>query len=126
MKIEHIALYVADLEKARQLFTRYFGGVANEKYVNEKKGFSSYFICFPDGPRLELMHKTSVSGHRGGEQNGYSHLAFSCGSIGRVDELTRELREAGFAVAGEPRTTGDGYYESSFLDLEGNLIELTI
>ena len=126
MKIEHIAVYVADLERARQLFTRYFGGVANDKYVNVEKGFSSYFIRFPGGPRLEVMHKTSISGHRGGEQNGYSHLAFSCGSKERVDELTQALRDAGFTVAGEPRTTGDGYYESSILDLEGNLIELTI
>ena len=50
----------------------------------------------------------------------------SLGSAELVDELTERLRDAGYTIAGEPRTTGDGYYESVILDPEGNRIELTI
>ena len=57
---------------------------------------------------------------------GYAHFAMSLGSAELVDELTERLRDAGYTIAGEPRTTGDGYYESVILDPEGNRIELTI
>jgi lactoylglutathione lyase len=35
------------------------------------------------------------------------------------------VRKNGFSIIGEPRTTGDGYYESVISDPEGNLIEIT-
>lgn len=43
-----------------------------------------------------------------------------------VDRLTAELKADGYKVISEARTTGDGYYESCIVDLEGNKIELTI
>lgn len=43
----------------------------------------------------------------------------------KVDELTEQLRLDGHKVFAEPRTTGDGYYESVILDPEGNHIEIT-
>jgi lactoylglutathione lyase len=43
-----------------------------------------------------------------------------------VDTLTERLRADGYRVVGEPRTTGDGYYESVVLDLDGNRIEITV
>ncbi|WP_243835235.1 VOC family protein [Maribacter spongiicola] len=50
----------------------------------------------------------------------------SVGSKEQVDFLTEKLRENGFTIAGEPRTTGYGYYECVILDPEGNQIEITI
>jgi hypothetical protein len=41
-----------------------------------------------------------------------------------VDNLTERFRRDGCTIASEPRTTGDGYYESAVSDPEGNYIEL--
>ena len=60
MKIEHIAIYVKDLEKAREFFEKYFGGKANDGYHNLTTDFRSYFISFEDGSRLELMNKPTL------------------------------------------------------------------
>ena len=57
---------------------------------------------------------------------GYTHIAFGVGSKKMVNLLTETLRADGYAVISEPRTTGDGYYESCVEDREGNRIEITI
>ena len=59
-------------------------------------------------------------------RTGYAHIAFSVGSKEKVDELTERLRSAGYEVKSGPRTTGDGYYESCVVIIEGNLIEITV
>lgn len=127
MKIEHIALYVQDLERSREFFTRYFGAHSNNGYHNPKTDFRSYFLTFDDGARLELMTKPDLS-DSGDLLNrfGYAHIAFSLGSKEEVDRLTALLRSDGYSVISGPRTTGDGYYESCILDAEGNTIELTV
>ena len=53
-----------------------------------------------------------------------AHLAFKVGSKEKVNELTEIFRKDGYKIIGEPRATGDGYYESVILDPEGNRIEL--
>ncbi len=127
MRIEHVAAYFADLERAKEFFVTYFGGVPNEMYHNERTGFRSYFLTFEDGARLEIMNKEAL-----GERDealvrpGLIHMAFSVGSRERVDELTGRLRGDGYQVVSGPRTTGDGYYESCVLDFEGNQIEITV
>ena len=128
MRIEHVAIYVSDLERARQFFTAYLDGRSNEGYHNPKTGLRSYFISFDGGARLELMSCPDVlpAGDQALPRTGYAHVAFSVGSRQRVDSLTQALREGGFDVVSGPRITGDGYYESCILDLEGNQIELTI
>ena len=127
MKIEHIAMYVNDLETARDFFVRYLGGSSNDGYHNAKTGFRSYFITFEDGARLEIMNKPGLSDIEK-EQNrtGYAHIAFSLGSKEAVDSLTSRLKNDGYEVVSGPRTTGDGYYESCIVAIEGNLVELTI
>ena len=60
MKIEHIAMYVNELESARDFFVKYLGGVSNDGYNNKTTGFKSYFISFDDGARLEIMNKPSI------------------------------------------------------------------
>ena len=117
MKIEHVALYINDLEKARDFFIKYFGGKSNDGYHNKTTDFRSYFISFDDGSRLEIMTMNHT---------GFIHLAFSVGSKEKVDELTARLKNDGYEVLSGPRTTGDGYYESCILGIENNQIEITV
>lgn len=126
MKIEHIAIYYRNLEKAKGFFVKYFGASAGQLYRNEKTGFSSYFLTFEDGARLEIMNRPDVCEKESRPLGGLHHIAFSVGSREKVDELTDRLRRDGFSVTGEPRVTGDGYYESIISDHEGNLIEITV
>ena len=127
MKIEHIAMYVNELEKARDFFVKYLGGKANGGYHNETTGFRSFFISFDEGARIELMNKPGVADpEKAGERTGYIHIAFSLGSKEAVDELTARLEGDGYEVVSGPRTTGDGYYESCVVVIEGNRIELTV
>ena len=126
MRIEHIALYVNDLQAARDFFVTYLGGSSNDGYHNKNTDFRSYFISFDDGARLELMTKPGmVNQEKPLNRTGYAHIAFSVGSKERVDSLTAELKSEGFEVVSGPRTTGDGYYESCIVAIEGNQIEIT-
>ena len=126
MKIEHIALYVNELEAAKSFFATYLGGKSNEGYHNKTTDFRSYFISFDDGARLELMHKPEMTDNaKALNRTGYAHVAFSVGSKEKVDELTARLKADGYEVVSSPRTTGDGYYESCVVAIEGNQIEIT-
>ena len=127
MKIEHVAMYVNELESARDFFVKYLGGVSNDGYHNVKTGFRSFFISFEDGARLEIMNKPSMEDiEKPVNRTGYIHIAFSVGSVEEVDRLTRVFREDGYEVLSGPRTTGDGYYESCIVGIEGNQIEITV
>ncbi len=125
--IDHIAMYVDNLEYSKQFFEKYFNGTAGKLYHNTNTGFKSYFISFGNKTRLELMNRPDLlQNDKSKNHTGYSHIAFNLGSKDAVDNLTNQFKADGFTITSNPRTTGDGYYESVILDLEGNLIELTI
>ena len=129
MKIEHVALWVKDLEKMKSFYEQYFHAKAGEKYINPKKQFESYFLSFDSGSRLELMHMPSVPDSKDDvykQFKGFIHFAVSTGTKEQVDSLTQWLKNDGFEILDGPRTTGDGYYESVVLDPEGNRVEITI
>lgn len=127
MKIEHIAMYVNDLEKAKQFFEKYFNAKSNSKYHNHKTDFRSYFLTFDDGARLEIMNRPKMNDEtKEINRTGFIHIAFSTGSAERVNELTDKLKKDGYEVISGPRTTGDGYYESCIIGIEGNQIEITV
>lgn len=127
MKIEHIAMYVNDLEGVRDFFVKYLDAASNDGYHNQKTDFRSYFLSFDDGARLEIMNKPQMEdGVKPLARTGYIHMAFSVGSKERVDFLTRQMKKDGYKVVSGPRTTGDGYYESCIVGIEGNQIELTV
>ena len=127
MRIDHVAMYVNDLETAREFFSRYLGGISNNGYHNERTGFRSYFLSFDDGSRIEIMNKPGMADpSKELNRTGYVHIAFSLGSREKVDVLTAQLKADGYNVISGPRTTGDGYYESCIAAIEGNQIELTV
>ncbi len=127
MIIEHIAMYVNDLETAKEFFVKYLDGKANEGYHNDNTDFRSYFISFEDGARLEIMSKPHMTDmEKPLDRTGLAHIAFSVGSKERVNELTQLLLSDGYDLVSGPRTTGDGYYESCMIAFEGNQIELTV
>ena len=124
MRIHHIAVWTFRLEDMKEFYIRYFQGTSNDKYINPKKGFESYFIRFDSETELELMSRTDVQ-NTAIEENrlGLTHFAFALNSKEEVLELTEKLRNAGYTIAGEPRTSGDGYFESVVLDPDGNRVE---
>ena len=128
MKIEHLAIWVDDLEKMRHFYLMYFNLSSNEKYTNEKKGFTSYFLDFGEGKtRIELMNRLDIihEPNKRGFMKGICHFAISVGCKDVVNTLTERLRADNFIIESEPRTTGDGYYESVVLDPEGNYVEIS-
>lgn len=127
MKIEHIAMYVNDLERAKNFFVQYFHATAGEKYHNQKTGFQSYFLSFQGECRLEIMSNPKMENmEKPFARTGYAHIALSVGTKEAVNTLTEQLRKDGYCIISNPRTTGDGYYESCLIDFENNQIEITI
>lgn len=127
MKLEHVAVYVRDLENMRRFYEKYFQAAAGERYHNPRSGFTSYFLSFEDGARLEIMNLEESNALTPSDAPiGYAHISISLGSKEAVDQMTERFRDEGIQIVGEPRTTGDGYYESVILDPEGNRIELTV
>ena len=129
MKIEHVAIWSQDIERLKAFYEQYFSARCNDKYTNEKKGFSSYFLSFETGARLEIMQMNSVPASDDDpyrQFTGLIHLAMSVGSTSEVDRLTAQLAKAGYEVLDGPRTTGDGYYESVVFDPDQNRIEITV
>ncbi|UDQ97596.1 VOC family protein [Lentisphaerota bacterium WC36G] len=128
MKISHIAMWAKDIDKLKDFYVKYFAATPNKKYINEQKGFSSYFLTFPDSCcRLEIMHKSSIpesSEYVFPQYIGLIHIAISVGSEHKVEELTARLALDGYTIVEEPRK--DGYFESVVLDPENNRLELTI
>lgn len=127
MRIDHIAIWAEDLELLRKFYMQYFDMNCNDKYVNSKKNFSSYFLSFSDGgARIEIMNipgKDSPASR--GDLKGLAHFAISVGSKRNVDDMASRLKKDGFTILSQPRTTGDGYYECAIADPEGNYVEIT-
>ena len=127
MKIDHIALYVKDLEVSKAFYETFFGAKSNELYHNPKTGLRTYFLSFENGTRLEIMWRPNLSEPSDRAMSeGLIHFAFSVGSKEAVEALTQKIINEGYICFSAPRTTGDGYYESVVLDPDGNMIEITI
>jgi lactoylglutathione lyase len=126
MKIEHLAIWTNQLEELKNFYCNYFKAESSDKYHNPNKEFSSYFLTFKSGSRLELMHRPKLKNNDTKPSVGLAHFAFSVGSEAEVDRLTKMLKNEGYPPIDGPRRTGDGYYESTFHDPDGNIVELTV
>lgn len=128
MRIEHLALWVRDLEGMRDFYLQYFHTTSSEKYVNPARQFVSYFILFgEEKTRLELMTRPDITApdEKRGFSMGLAHFTISVGGKDQVNALTERLRKDNYTIFSEPRTTGDGYYESVVVDPEGNILEIS-
>ena len=125
MKINHVALYVNDLEKMKAFYEKYFNAKSNKMYHNQNTGLKTYFLEFNNGCRIEIMTKENLNNNKKEANNtGYIHIAFSVGSKDTVNELTKRIENDGYKIISQPRITGDGYYESCVIDPENNQIEI--
>ena len=129
MNLEHVAIWTTHIDRMKEYYIRFFGGIPNNKYINAEKGFESYFLRFTSGARLELMYMPGIPENNNDTVNkqhkGIIHLAFGAQSMQEVDTKAKQLKAAGFPILSGPRLTGDGYYEFETLDPEENRIEVT-
>jgi lactoylglutathione lyase len=125
MTIEHVAVWVRDLDSMRAFYVELLGGTSGGLYENPATGFRSYFVSFGEGARLELMSLPELAPSAAAPCFGYAHIAFRLGGRATVDAAVSALRRHGVTVESEPRLTGDGYYEAVVRDPEGNRVELT-
>lgn len=129
MTLEHVAIWTDDLERLKNYYVRYFGGVPNEKYTNEMTQFQSYFLTFKSGARLEIMTRPGIPPNTNDtiiEQHlGVIHLAFGVDTMQDVETKAKELHADGFKILRGPRRTGDGYFEFETLDPDNNRLEVT-
>jgi len=70
------------------------------------------------------MERADIREGRAGDTLGTAHIAINVGSREKVNSMTERFEKDGFTVAGKPRVTGDGFYESVIMDPENNVIEL--
>jgi len=127
MRIEHLAVWTYNLERLRDFYQHYFDASSTEIYYNHSKEYRSYFLLFDGECRLEIMEMPNVGKSKNDPLKHYigiNHFAVKVGNKGEVDRLTELIRSDGYKVVGEPRTTGDGYYESVVLDPDGNRVEI--
>jgi 2-haloacid dehalogenase len=101
-RIEHVAAWVSDLDRARGFYERWFHAASTPEYSSEKRDFRSRFLSLDGGPRLELMISAQ-------EPPRHEHITISVGSRPAVDRLVKEMEEAGVRIVSRPRVTGDGY-----------------
>lgn len=129
MLIDHIAIWTSDIERLKDYYVRFFNGVPNSKYINEKKRFESYFITFGTGARLEIMRREGIPEHINDQEGvhyaGLTHIAFGALTAEEVDKKAEQLTGAGYPIHSGPRVTGDGYYEFETSNPDGNRVEVS-
>lgn len=125
VRIEHVAMWVRDIDRVAAFYARYLGARVGSLYRNERKGFESRFLEFASGARLEIMRRIDVTESSATERLGFAHIAITVGGEANVDAFAARIAADGLTVAGAPRRTGDGYYECVVLDPEGNRVEIT-
>lgn len=125
MKIDHVAIFVRDLEATKNFYVKYFNATPNSKYRNNKTLLETYFLSFNSETRIEIMSRPDLfEGSKELLRTGLIHLSFKLGSKELVDSKVKQLESDGYKIISIPRTTGDGFYEACVSDNEGNSIEI--
>lgn len=128
MRINHIAINCKDIELVKSFFMTYLEAYEGAEYHNPKTGLHSWMLLFTEGStKVELMSWNDMKLHEQGlHEQGLVHISVSVNSRGKVDSLTARLVADGYQCLSGPRTTGDGYYESSIVGPEGLIFEITV
>jgi lactoylglutathione lyase len=124
MRIEHVGLWVRDIDVVAAFYAKYFDARVSALYQNARNGFESRFLVFDTGARLEIMKRRDVKVRTTDEQPGFAHVALVVGDEACVDALAARFVADGLPPESGPRRTGDGYYECVVRDPEGNRVEL--
>jgi len=126
MKLDHLAITVSDLERTKNFFVKYFNCKLGKDYHNPRTGLHSCFVSFEGETRLELMRWDDIDfAPKHLQEKTYFHLSVSVGNKEEVDAMTARLQTDGYAVKSNPRTTGDGYYESVIVPFDSIELEIT-
>lgn len=125
IRLEHVAVWVRDIDHVAAFYARYFQARIGELYRNPRKDFESRFLRFGGGPRLELMRRGDITTRMPDPQLGFAHVAITVGDEEAVDALAARLSADGINLVDGPRRTGDGYYECVVRDPEGNYVEVS-
>ena len=98
MFVEHIAVWVRDLEKKMaEFYETYFGAQRSEKISQHQDWVSILFLRFDSGSRIELTTKQHL--HPGGTDTlGYTHLAMALKSQAEVDAYAQRFVSDGFLL----------------------------
>ena len=125
MNIEHVAIYVNNLEVEKDFFVKYFGAKISDEFGYFPNGFACCFLAFNNGLLLEIWHVNGMFDPKKAKyRSGYHHIALNVGDKNAVNNLTQQMEDDGVYIVAAPRLTGDGYYASIVTDPEGNEIEL--
>ena len=123
MKLHHIAIWTFRLEELKEFYVPASEEKAMRNTLIPRKDLS-HTLFLSRGTDLELMSRTDVQNTPIEENRiGLTHFAFTFPSQEEVLRFTEQMRSEGYTIAGEPRTSGDGYFESVVLDPDGNRIE---
>jgi lactoylglutathione lyase len=126
IRLEHVALWTRDVGRLRAFYERYLDARAGGTYHSERReGFTSIFLTFSGGGRLELMSLPEIGDAAPAPAAGFAHIAVGLESRVSVDVLCARMAADGVRVTSGPRQTGDGYYEAVVLDPDGNEVEIT-
>ena len=124
--LDHIALVTDDIERLKEFYTRYFDGAAEPNWTDGTAEIC--FINFENGTKIELQKKEHPERIDKDREKiyGIAHLAFLAKSRTEVREKTKRLIDAGIALRSQPTAYGEDFFESSFFDPDGNVVELTV
>ncbi len=126
MKMDHVALVTDDIEKLKDFYVRYFGGVAEDKWTDGT--VELYFIEFDNGTQIELEKRNNPARHDIDRENsfGIAHLAFQVETKEELHKVTEQMVADGVPLRGGPIAYGTDFYESSFWDPDGNVVEIAV
>lgn len=106
--IDHAAIWVADLDDARDFYSHWFNGHANGLYENPRTGLRTHILQFTDGPweerrtRLELMSRPDITALAERTGLGWAHVSFCLPGREDVDRLAADMAEAGVRIIDGP------------------------
>jgi glyoxylase I family protein len=125
MRIQHVGLVVADLERSRGFYSEALGLEEVPRPTNFT--FDGAWFRF-GGTEIHLLADAHATGGAGqpdpgpGAAKGMTHhLAFE---VDDVEAACERLAEHGVALEGGPMPRGDGYVQVFFRDPDGYVLEL--